>query len=349
MCLDFVAVIKFFSKGGCAMKKMKAFRLSAATLVFLFSITFFTQAALCADYPTRPISVVCWSSPGAPNDILAREIAKVGQKYFGQPMNVLTKAGGSGAVAMGHILKQKQDGYTLGTTTASMIINIASAKIPFTAEQFSFLMRIQEEPYVVAVLATSPFNDLKDMMAFAKKNPGKLSMAGFGTASAHYLAFKRLNIKAGDPNIRWIAYNGGAEAAVACLGGHTDAVHTNYVVVGEHVKAGKMKILGVSSVKRLSLIPDVKTYTEQGYATSPSQWRGLMGPAGMPADVVKKIRAAMEKTMEDPEFKEYMKNSGNEYAMMESPEVLQKWVENEVKENHELMKSLNLLGKKKKK
>jgi len=83
------------------MKKMKAFRLSTAIIVVLFSTIFLTQAALCADYPTRTVTVLCWSSPGAPNDLLARQIAKVGQKYFGQSMNVLTKRGGSGAVTMG--------------------------------------------------------------------------------------------------------------------------------------------------------------------------------------------------------------------------------------------------------
>jgi len=201
---------------------------------------------------------------------------------------------------------------------------------------------------VIAVRSESPFNNLGDFFAYAKKNAGKLSISGFGTASAHFLAFKRVNIKAGDPTIRWIAYNGGAEAAVACLGGHTDAVHTNYIVVGEHVKAGKMKVLGVSSTKRHPMLPDVKTYTEQGYATAPVHWRGFMGPSGMPEDVVKKIRGFMEQTMADPEFKAYMKNAGAEFALMDSPGALQKWAADEVKANHELMKKLNLLGKKKK-
>jgi len=330
------------------MKRVTLFHSLVAIIAFLCAFIVFSQAALCADYPTRPVTVLCWSSPGAPNDLLARQIAKVGQKYFGQSMNVLTKKGGSGAVTMGYLLKQKKDGYNLSTTTASMVINMASGKIPFKVEQFTMLMRIQMEPFVIAVRTESPFNNLNDMMAYAKKNPGKLSMAGFGTASAHFLAFKRLTLKAGDPNFSWIAYNGGADAAVACLGGHTDAVHTNYVVVGEHVKAGKMKILGVSSTKRHPLLPNIKTYTEQGYATAPVHWRGFMGPAGMPADVVKKIRGAMEQTMKDPDFEAFMKNAGAEYALMESQEAFQKWAENEVTENYELMKSLNLLGKKKK-
>jgi len=306
-------------------------------------------AAFSEEYPTRPITIICWSSPGAPNDLLARQIAKVGEKYFGQRMDVLTKKGGSGAVAMAYLLKQKKEGYTLSTTTISQIVAIAAGHIPFKTSDFSYIMRIQSDPYLIAVRSESPFKNLAEFFDYAKKNPGKISVSGFGTASAHFLSFMRLKTRAGNPDIRWVAYEGGADAAVACLGGHTDAVNTNYSVVGEYAKAGKMRILGASSEKRLSFIPDVPTYMEQGYKLAPDHWRGLMGPAGIPAGVVKKIRGFMEKTVADPEFKKFMANAGAEYGLMGSPEEFQKWVEGEVTESHELLKQQNLLGKPKKK
>jgi putative tricarboxylic transport membrane protein len=305
--------------------------------------------AFAQEYPTRPITVICWSSPGAPNDLLARQIAKVGEKYFGQRMDVLTKKGGSGAVAMAYLMKQKRDGYTLSTTTVSQVVAIAAGHVPFKASDFTYIMRIQSDPYLIAVRSDSPFKNLKDFFDYAKKNPGKLSISGFGTASAHFLAFMRLKARAGNPDIRWVAYEGGADAAVACLGGHVNAVHTNYSVLGEYVKAGKMRVLGVSSEKRLSFLPEVPTYKEQGYNLAPDHWRGLMGPAGIPAGVVKKIRADMEKTVADPGFKKFMTNSGAEYGLMASQGEFQKWVEGEVSEYHELLEKLNLLGKKKKK
>jgi putative tricarboxylic transport membrane protein len=277
------------------------------------------------DYPTRPITILCWSSPGAPNDLLARQIAKTGEKYFGQRLDVVTKRGGGGAVLMAYMAKQKKDGYTLSTTTVSQIVTIAAGRVPFKVKDFVYVMRIQSDPYMIAVRSDSPFKNLKDFFAYAKKNPGKLSVSGFGTASAHFLAFMRLRARAGDPNIRWVAYDGGADAA------------------------GKMRVLGVSSDKRLSFLPDVPTYMEQGYQLAPNHWRGLMGPAGIPPAVVKKIRSIMEKTVADPEFKKYMANAGAEYGLLGSQEELQKWVAGEVTEYYDLLKKLNLLGKKKKK
>jgi len=329
------------------MKRRKGLHVFLGTVFTCLLVFMMAYGALSEEYPTRPITILCWSSPGAPNDLLARQIAKTGEKYFGQRMDVLTKKGGSGAISMGYLQKQKKDGYTLSTNTASMIINIASGRIPFKASDFTCIMRIQLDPFLIAVRSDSPFKDLKDFFDYANKNPGKLSISGFGTASAHFLAFMRLKARAGDPNVRWIAYEGGADAAVACLGGHTNLVHTNYSVVGEHVKAGKMRVLGVSSEKRLSALSDVKTYMEQGYKLSPVHWRGFMGPSGLSKDVVTKIRGFMEKTVMDPEFKTYMKNAGAEYGLMDSPDAFQKWAEGEVKENHELMKKLNLLKKKK--
>jgi putative tricarboxylic transport membrane protein len=242
---------------------------------------------------------------------------------------------------------QKKDGYTLSTTTVSQVVAIAAGHVPFKVSDFTYIMRIQSDPYLIAVRSDSPFKNLKELFEYGKKNPGKLSVSGFGTASAHFLAFMRLKARAGDPDIRWVAYEGGADAAVACLGGHVNAVNTNYSVVGQYVKAGKMRVLGVSSEKRLSFLPEVPTYMEQGYQLAPDHWRGLMGAAGIPAGVVKKIRADMEKTVADPEFKKFMANSGAEYGLMGSQEEFQKWVAGEVSEYYALLKKLNLLKKKK--
>jgi len=318
----------------------------ALAVLFACSLLLITAQQTFAGYPERPITVLCWSSPGAPNDLLARQIAKTGEKYFGQRMSVVTKRGGGGSVLMGYMLQQKADGHTLSTSTASMPISMASGRIPFKPSDFTHIMRIQTDPFMIAVRSDSPFNNLPDFFAYAQKNPGKLSISGFGTASAHFLAFSRLKTIVGDPDIRWVAYEGGSDAAVACLGGHTDAVHTNWSVVGEHKKAGKMKILSTSIES--SAAPDVKTYKQQGYDLAPVHWRGFMGPKGIPSDVVKQIRAFMEKLVADPEFKTYMKNAGAEYGLMESQEAFQTFVEEEVKSYREVMQKLGLLEKKKK-
>ncbi len=295
-----------------------------------------------AEYPERPITLLCWSNPGSPNDRLARAIARAGERHFGQKITVLNRRGGSGALAMTHLLKRRKDGYTLSTLTASQLINMASGRLPFRPRQFTYLMRIGMEPFVIAVRADSPFQSLADLFDHAKKNPGELSISGFGAVSSHFLAFSRLASAAGGADIRWIPYDGGGDAAVACLGGHTDAVHTNSVIVGEHVRAGKLRVLGVSSAERLLSLPGVPTYQEQGYDIQAAQIRGVMGPGGLPADVVTRIRSLLERTVKDPLFQAYLNDAELSPAWMTSPAAFQGWVEREVVENRELMKALNL-------
>lgn len=315
-----------------------------ALTIFAISFALLHGDGLAADYPERPLTLVCWSNPGSPNDQLARNIAKVGAKYFGHPITVLTKLGGTGALAMGYLLKQRKDGYTLSTTTSSQLISMASGRIPFEPSQFTYIIRVAAEPFLIAVPAASPFVDLKEFFDYAKKNPGGLSVSGFGAVSAHFLAFSQLADRAGVRDIRWIPYDGGADAALASLGEHTDAVHANYAAVSELVRAGKMKVLGVSSETRLTALPDVPTYREQGFDISPTQWRGIMGPAGLPEDVSKKIRELMEKTVTDPEFVEFLRNANLEPAVLEGPDTLPTWVAGEVDSYRTLLRKLNLAG-----
>ncbi|MBI4539109.1 MAG: tripartite tricarboxylate transporter substrate binding protein [Gemmatimonadetes bacterium] len=279
-------------------------------------------------YPQKPITIVSWVTPGSPTDLLARAIASVGPKYFGQRMMVLNKQGGSGAIAMGYLVKRKPDGHTLSITTSSGTVSMAAGHVPFTPEQFTFMMRIQLDPFLIAVRKDSPLNDLPAFFEYASQNPGKLSIAGFGTASAHFLAFQTLRAAAGNPDIRWIAYEGSADANVSVLGGHTNAVHTNYSVVREHIRAGTLKVVGASS--KITSLPEVKTYAEQGYNFAPMHWRGVMGPAGMPVELVARIIELLEKTVADPDFVQFMETAGTEYAPGESPEAFQRSVEEEL-------------------
>ncbi len=299
------------------------------------------ESADSSKYPERPIDIVSWVTPGGPTDLLARAIARTGPRHFGQRMNVLTKQGGSGAVAMRYLASQRHDGHTLSIFTSSGAINMATGHIPFTPEDFVFLMRIQLDPFLIAVRSDSPFDDLAGFFRHATEHPGELSVSGYGTASAHFLGFAQLKARAGDPDVRWIAYEGSADAAMSALGGHTDAVNTNYNIVKEHLRAKTMRALGVSS--KVSALPEVPTYLEQGYDTAPVHWRGIMGPRGLPDELVSKIRRLLEQTVADPEFQEFMNSSATEYGMMESPEVFERWVVGQVVASRQWLKELQLL------
>jgi tripartite-type tricarboxylate transporter receptor subunit TctC len=294
-----------------------------------------------ARYPDRRITILSSVSPGGSSELLARAIASAGPKYFGQRIIVVTREGGGGAVALQELLRRPPDGYTLAITTSSGAVSMAAGRIPFTPDQFTYVERIQVDPYLIAVRSDSPFHDLTELFEYARSHPGALSVGGFGTASAHFLAFSLLRARAGNPDIRWIAYEGAGDASVATLGGHTDAVHTNYEVVREHVRAGTMRVLGVSA--SLTALPEVATYAEQGYDTAPVQWRGVQGHGDLPEALVVRIRQLLHETIQDPEFVAYMDNAGTELGLTEGAEAFRQAVKDEIAESRELLRGLHLL------
>lgn len=294
-----------------------------------------------AAYPERQVEIVSWATPGGPTDLLSRTLTRVGAEHFGREMRVVTREGGSGAAAMRYLTSRPADGHTLIAFTSSGAINMATGRIPFDVDDFTFLLRVQLDPFLVAVRDESPLTSLDDLFARARDEPGELSIAGFGAASAHFLAFQRLAARAGDPEIRWIAYGGSGEAVVAALGGHTDAVHTNYNIVREHLRAGTMRVLGVSAP--VSALPDVATYGEQGYDISPVHWRGLAAHGDLPDPLADRIRELLRATVEDPGFQAFLGTAATEDGRFESREAFRSWVEEEVARNRELLRDLDLL------
>lgn len=294
-------------------------------------------------YPERGIEIVSWATPGGPTDLLARALARVGPAYFDdRRLTVSTRQGGAGAAALRYLANRSGDGHVLAVFTASGAVSMAGGRIPFEPDDMTPLLRIQVDPFLVAARAESPFRDLNDLFARARARPGEVSVAGFGAASAHFLAFARLQARAGEPDVRWIAYGGSADAAVAALGGHTDAVHTNYDIVREHVRAGTMRVLGVA--RPLAALPDAPTYAELGYDVAPAHWRGIVGPPGLPPELAADIRARLEAAVQDPGFRAYMEEAAMEYALMGSPSEFASWLAEEVSDNRRMLERLGLLG-----
>ena len=221
-----------------------------------------------------------WATPGGPTDLLSRALADAAPPHFGgQRVTVMTRQGGAGAAGMQYMQGRAGDPHVLGVFTASGTVNMATGRIPFAPEDFTPILRIQIDPFLVAVRDDSPFRTLGDLFEAAHARPGEVSVSGFGAASAHFLGFARLRAAAGDPDIRWIAYEGSADAVVAALGGHTDAAHTNYNIVREHLRAGTMRVLGIALP--VEALPDTPSYAEQGYGLQPVHWRGVVGPPGL--------------------------------------------------------------------
>ncbi len=293
-------------------------------------------------FPSGPIEIVSWATPGGPSDLLARALADAAPDYFeGQRVTVMTRQGGAGAAGMQYLRGRAGDPHVLGVFTASGTVNMATGRIPFAPGDFTPILRIQSDPFLVAVRQDSPFRTLEDLIEAARARPGEVSMSGFGAASAHFLGFQRLRAAAGDPDIRWIAYEGSGDAVVAALGGHTDAVHTNYNIVREHLRAGTMRVLAVALP--LTALADTPTYLDEGYDLAPVHWRGVVGPPGLSPEVRADLRERLLATIRAAGFQEYMARAAMEYAVMDDADAFGDWIAEEVETSRALLGRLGLL------
>ena len=316
-------------------------RLVAAALVVMAPAAC-SSAGDDTPFPNRPIEIVSWATPGGPSDLLSRALADAAPPHFdGQRVNVMTRQGGAGAAGMQYMRGRAGDPHVLGVFTASGTVNMATGRIPFAPEDFTPILRIQIDPFLVAVRDDSPFRTLGDLFEAAHARPGQVSVSGFGAASAHFLGFARLRAAAGDPDIRWIAYEGSADAVVAALGGHTDVAHTNYNIVREHLRAGTMRVLGTALP--VEALPDTPSYADQGYDLQPVHWRGVVGPPGLDPETRADIRARLMAAIEDPGFREYMERAALEYATMEDAEAFGAWMTEEVTTSRDLLQRLGIL------
>lgn len=292
-------------------------------------------------FPERAIEIVSWATPGGPSDLLARALAQAAPPFFdGQRVFVATRQGGAGAVGMQYLRRRAGDPHVLGVFTASGTVNMATGRIPFAPSDFTPILRIQRDPFLIAVRSESPFESLESFFAAARDRPGAVSISGFGAASAHFLGFARLREAAGGPNIRWIAYEGSGDAVVAALGGHTDAAHTNYNIVREHLRAGTMRVL--ASAAAIPALPGVPVYRDLGYDLAPTHWRGIVGPPGLSAEVRGDLRRRLLGAVGAPDFLEYMDRAAMEPAVMEHPDAFGAWMDAEVSASRELLRGLGL-------
>lgn len=272
------------------------------------ALTTVVSAPAMAEYPTKPITLVCWSSAGSGHDLMARYIAKLGEKHIGQPIVVVNKKGGKGKVAMSYVLNQKSDGHVIMTNTRSMTKRLKKTGEGIAIDSFKYISRIVKDPFVIAVNKDSEFNNFSDFVAFAKANPNKIKIGGYSTKSVDESLAKDIEAAAGI-DLNYIPYKGGKEPVVAVLGGHIDAVIANPSEMLANYQAGELKVLAVSAAARFAPFDNVGTLTEQGYPIVSEHWRGMMASKDVPDEVITKLNDMVAKVMEEEEFKQFLASS----------------------------------------
>lgn len=278
--------------------------------IFLISgcfITFMPTFLTAQQYPTKPINTMVGFAPGGPLDVSIRPLVNNAGKYMGQPFFVSNNPGGGGTVAMGIIAKERPDGYHLIATTLFHFTVIPLLRaLPYKFEDFVPIMEYGGPHVGLVVRSDSPWKTLKELLEYAKKNPGKVTYGTPGVGVSMHLAMEYLAKKEG---IQWthIPYPGGAPALTALLGGHITAQSGSTEWI-PHVKQGSVRLLATYGDRRMESFPDVPTLKELGYDFVNPNLYLVAAPKGTHPSIVKKLDEALHKAMEEQEFITILKN-----------------------------------------
>jgi tripartite-type tricarboxylate transporter receptor subunit TctC len=277
------------------------------------------------EFPTKPVELVIPFGPGGSHDLTARAIVSVAQPYLGQPLVVVLKPGGGGAVGSQYVAKAKPDGHTLllGGTGPNTIFALVQ-KAPTGPDQFTSVARINYSPIILVVRADTPWKSLRDVVAYAKQNPGKLSFANTGPWGAADFPMRML-ARATGIEYNNVPYDGGGPALLAVLGGHADASFLFSAQLLPHIGAGKIRALAVSDTKRMPQLSSVPTLAEEGVDVTFTMWRSVLAPKGTPQPVVEKLEGVFKRITEDASFKALIKQLGDDIQFQGAKEFEATW------------------------
>lgn len=273
-------------------------------------------AAMAQDYPNRPIRFIVPYPPGGGTDVVARIMNEALAADLGQPVVIDNRGGAAGNVGTDLAAKAPADGYNVLFTLSSHTINPKLYdKLPFDVERdFVPISLAAMIPQILVVHPSVPVTNVQELIALAKANPGKLNYASVGTGSPGHIAGELFKIKTG-VDIVHVPYKGGGPAVVDTIGGQVQLLFVSMPAAWQHVKAGKLRAIAVTSAKRSVAAPDVPTIAESGVPDFVvDSWYGALAPAKTPPAAVARLNAAFAKVLDNPQVKERLLAQGAEAA-----------------------------------
>jgi tripartite-type tricarboxylate transporter receptor subunit TctC len=269
-------------------------------------------APALAQYPQKTVRIMVPYAPGGGTDVIARNLAQKLSDAWGQPVVVENKPGGNGIIGTDVVLKSPPDGYNLVVVVGAHVVNqVLSKQLPYHAvNDVTPVSLLAQTPWVVVVGKEVPANNLTELIAYAKKNPGKLRFGSSEPSSR--LAGEQFKQVAGVEMVH-VPYKGGSQIMTDLLGGHIEVGFSSTFTVTPHYKSGKLKVLAVAGAKRDPSMPEVPTAAEaglSGYETS--VWYGMYAPKGTPREIVNKIQQEIARIVKIPEVRERFISLGAE-------------------------------------
>jgi tripartite-type tricarboxylate transporter receptor subunit TctC len=316
---------------------------SVASTIAVFALAGGT--ALAQTFPTRPVELMVAYPAGGSTDIGARIVASIAEKILGQPMVVVNKGGAGGQVGWTDMARRKPDGYFIGyinLPATNTVVLDPERKAIFDVDDFVPIINQVLDPGVIWVRADSPYKTLADLIGAAKKAPGTIRAATTGILSDDHLAILMVEEAVPGATFRMVHLVGGAAQFKEIMGGNVDVAFDNVGSIVPRVRSGEVRALVVLDHERSKFLPDVPTTKELGYPTViSSSTRGIAGPKGIPAAVVKQLADVLEKAMQDPDHVQKMDTAGLAVKIMKGDEYAKYY-----KETHDKAKKYTEWAKK---
>ncbi len=295
------------------MKAFKRLTLKAIAAGSMLALT--GQFAAAQEWPSRPIRLIVPGAAGASADVLARTMAEVLGRRLGTAIVVENKVGSAGVIGADFVAKSAPNGYTLlfGQQDSQTMLPLLRKSMPYdTDKDFMPLAKVGDLYLIYATNAKVPAQDLKQFVALAKSQPGKMNYGSAGGGGINHLASEMLAQRTGMDLVH-VPYKGGTPAATALLGGEIELFAGSYSLLGKSIEAGRLRGLAVTGTSRLPQLPDVPTMDELGYKNSiVSAWYGVLAPAGLPEAIAAKLSSNIVAAANTPEYRQRLQATGAE-------------------------------------
>jgi tripartite-type tricarboxylate transporter receptor subunit TctC len=298
-------------------------------------------AAAASDFPNKPITFVIGFAPGGPSDVMSRIITKKMEQDLGQPVIIENKPGAGGSIAGAHVARAEPDGYTVLLATGSLLaINPTLYKnVGYDpVKDFSPISLLGTQTNVLYVHPSVPANTFVELIKVLKANPGKYNFGSGGVGVPAHLAGELLKIKAG-VNIQHVPFRGTGPSLQAVIAGHIQMAFNPPPPLIPHIKAGTIKALAVTTLKRTAALPDVPTIAESGFPGFEAQtWHGLVAPANTPKEIVDKLHHAFVDALNDPSVNKQLTDLGVD-VQSSTPEEFRAYIKSEIPKWAEIIKT----------
>jgi tripartite-type tricarboxylate transporter receptor subunit TctC len=306
--------------------------LRRARALIAVAATLSASLAWADSYPSKPVKMIVPFAAGGATDIIGRFVADRLSRELGQPFVVDNRAGANGAIGAEAVARSPADGYTLLVVTAGThAINKSLYKsLSYDpVKDFTHVALVANAPNAVVVHPSVPAKNIRELIDYAKKNPGKLYFGSAGSGSTLHLAGELFNTMAGVQMVH-VPYKGGSAAIIDLLGGRIQLMFDSISPALPNIQAGRTRVLAVTGAKRTAILPDVPTVAEAGLpGYVATAWFGIVAPANLPAEVTKKLNAAINRIISTEEARQQLTKLGGE-PFVASPEEFRAHVQSEV-------------------